>query len=104
MGQLPLSRVTPSRAFTHTGIDYAGSLTLKTWKGRGAKTYKAWICAFVCITTSAAHIEVVSDYSTDGFLATFKRFTARRGIPAHLYTDCGTNFIGADKELKKMFT
>ncbi|RLU26191.1 hypothetical protein DMN91_002357 [Ooceraea biroi] len=40
MGQLPLARVTPSRAFTHTGIDYAGPFTLKTWKGRGAKTQK----------------------------------------------------------------
>ncbi|XP_071578843.1 uncharacterized protein [Temnothorax nylanderi] len=40
MGQLPLSRVTPSRPFAHTGVDYAGPLTIKTWKGRGAKTYK----------------------------------------------------------------
>ncbi|XP_044014009.1 uncharacterized protein LOC122856402 [Aphidius gifuensis] len=104
MGQLPPSRVTPARAFTHTGVDYAGPLTLKTWKGRGAKIVKGWICAFVCMTTSAAHLEVVSDYSTEGFLAIFKRFTSRRGIPAHIYSDCGTNFVGADRELKKLFT
>ncbi|XP_018357092.1 PREDICTED: uncharacterized protein LOC108757178 [Trachymyrmex septentrionalis] len=67
MGQLPLPRVTPTRAFTHTSIDYAGPLTLKTWKGRGAKTHKGWICVFVCLTTFAVHLEVVSDYSTDGF-------------------------------------
>ncbi|XP_046746410.1 uncharacterized protein LOC124411360 [Diprion similis] len=47
MGQLPLARVTPSRPFSHTGIDYAGPLTLKTWKGRCSKTYKGWICVFV---------------------------------------------------------
>jgi len=29
MGQLPLSRVTPTRAFEHTGIDYAGPIILK---------------------------------------------------------------------------
>lgn len=104
MGQLPLARVTPSRAFTHTGIDYAGPLTLKTWKERGAKTHKGWICVFVCLTTSAVHLEVVSDYSTDGFIATYKRFTSRRGTPHSLYSDCGTNFHGVDASLQKLFT
>ena len=104
MGQLPLPRVTPSRAFTHTGIDYAGPLTLKTWKGRGAKTHKGWICVFVCLTTSAVHLEVVSDYSTEGFISTYKRFVSRRGIPHSLYSDCGTNFVGADTWLKVLFT
>ena len=103
MGQLPLSRVAPSRPFTHTGIDYAGPITLKTWRGRGAKTQKGWICVFVCFTTSAVHLEVVTDYSTDGFIATYRRFTSRRGIPHTLYSDCGTNFIGADTILKRMF-
>ncbi|XP_071576903.1 uncharacterized protein [Temnothorax nylanderi] len=104
MGQLPLTRVTPSRAFAHTGLDYAGPIILKTTKGRGAKTYKAWICVFVCLTTSAVHLEVVSDYSTEGFISTYRRFTSRRGVPASLTSDCGTNFIGADRELRKLFT
>ncbi|XP_077257508.1 uncharacterized protein LOC143894759 [Temnothorax americanus] len=103
MGQLPLSRVTPSRPFTHTGVDYAGPLTIKTWKGRGAKTYKGWICVFVCFSTSAIHLEVVSDYSSEGFIAAFRRFSARRGIAQTIYSDCGTTFIGADAALKKMF-
>ncbi|XP_044010171.1 uncharacterized protein LOC122853816 [Aphidius gifuensis] len=104
LGQLPLSRVTPTRAFEHTGIDYAGPIILKNWNTRGAKTYKGWICAFVCMTTSAAHLELVTKYTTEAFLATYKRFTSRRGIPAHLYSDCGTNFIGAERELKILFT
>ena len=104
MGQLPLSRVTPTRPFTNTGLDYAGPITLRTWKGRGAKTHKGWICVFVCLTTSAVHLEVVTDYSTEGFIATYRRFISRRGIPHSLYSDCGTNFIGADATLKRMFT
>ncbi|XP_076549217.1 uncharacterized protein LOC143306777 [Osmia lignaria lignaria] len=103
MGQLPLSRVTPSHPFSHTGVDYAGPIALKTWKGRGAKTQKGWICVFVCMTTSAVHLEMVTDYSTDGFVATYRRFAARRGIPHTIYSDCGTNFIGADSALKSMF-
>ncbi|XP_043498438.1 uncharacterized protein LOC122521747 [Polistes fuscatus] len=103
MGQLPLARITPSRPFSHTGIDYAGQLTLKTWRGRRAKTYKGWICVFVCLTTSATHLEVVSDYKAEGFISTYKRFTSRRGTPSALYSDCGTNFLGADAQLKRCF-
>ncbi|XP_076547098.1 uncharacterized protein LOC143305842 [Osmia lignaria lignaria] len=103
MGQLPLPPVTPSHPFSHTGVDYAGPITLKTWKGRGAKTQKGWICVFVCMTTSAVHLELVSDYSTDGFIATYGRFAARRGIPHTIHSDCGTNFIGAESTLKSMF-
>lgn len=104
MGQLPAARVSPFCPFTHTGLDYAGPLTVRTWKGRGAKTTKGWICVFVCLTTSAVHLEVVSDYSTDGFIATYRRFVARRGIPHVLHSDCGTNLVGADSALKRMFT
>lgn len=104
MSQLPLARVTPSRPFPHTGVDYAVPITLKTWKGREAKTHKEWICVFVCLTSSAVHLEVVSDYSTEGFLATYRRFSSRRGLAQIIYSDCGTNFIGANKELKRLFT
>lgn len=103
MGQLPSARVTPSRAFLYSGIDYAGPITLKIWKGRGAKTHKGWIAVFVCFATSAVHLEVVTDYSTDTFLAAYRRFASRRGICHTLYSDCGTNFAGADASLKSLF-
>ncbi|XP_034192364.1 uncharacterized protein LOC117609795 [Osmia lignaria lignaria] len=96
MGQLPLCRVTTSRPFTHIGVDYAGPLTLKTWKGRGAKTQKGWICVFVCFSTSAV-------YCTQ-LIAAYRRFTSRRSIAAAFYSGCGTNFQGADSQLKKLFT
>ncbi|KAK2578790.1 hypothetical protein KPH14_012728 [Odynerus spinipes] len=50
MGQLPTPRVQPSKAFSHTGVDYAGPITLKTWAGRGAKTFKGWISLFSIYT------------------------------------------------------
>lgn len=36
MGQLPPARVVPTRPFYNAGVDYAGPLTLKTWRGRAA--------------------------------------------------------------------
>lgn len=103
MGQLPSSRVTPARPFYNTGLDYAGPVILKTWRGRAAKTYKGYLAIFVCLTTSAIHIEVVTDYTTDAFIAAYKRFTGRRGICATLQSDCGTNFVGADATLRRFF-
>ncbi|XP_044575258.1 uncharacterized protein LOC123259058 [Cotesia glomerata] len=48
MGQLPAARVQPTRAFLHTGLDYARPITLKTFQGRGTITYKG--CMFVCMS------------------------------------------------------
>lgn len=104
MGQLPSYRLTPTQAFLNTSVDYAGPLSLKSWKGRGHKSYKGWLVIFVCMATSAIHLEIVSDYMADGFISAYRRFIARRGIYESLFSDCGINFIGADKELKKLFT
>lgn len=101
MGQLSSVRVTPTRPFYNS--DYAGPVTLKTWKGQAARTYKGYLAIFVCLVTSAVHIEVITDYTTDAFIAAYKRFTGRRGICASLQSDCGTNFIRADTELKWQF-
>ncbi|XP_018393245.1 PREDICTED: uncharacterized protein LOC108772247 [Cyphomyrmex costatus] len=103
MGQLPQLRVTPSRPFLNSGVDYAGPISIKTWRGRAAKIYKGYLVVFVCFSTSAVHLEVVTDYTTEAFIAAYKRFTARRGICATLHSDCGTNLVGADRELRQRF-
>lgn len=87
IGQLPIERVTPFRPFLHSGVDYAGSFLLKNWKGKNSRKYKAYIALFVCQATSAIHLELVTDYSTEAFIAAFKRFTAKRGICATLRSD-----------------
>ena len=56
------------------------------------------------MSTRAVHLEVAEDYSSEAFLSAFHRFTARRGHCAELFSDCGTNFVGADKQLREMFT
>lgn len=103
MGNLPTPRTNPSRPFTHTGVDYAGPIQVRVSKGRGNKAYKGYLAIFVCLSTKAIHIEVVSDMTTDTFLAALRRFTARRGLCSDLYSDCGSNFIGGKSVLKTDF-
>ncbi|CAG7826059.1 unnamed protein product [Allacma fusca] len=101
MGNLPASRVTPSRAFLHSGVDYAGPLMLRPMKGRSNKLFKCYIALFVCFSTRAIHLEAVSDMSASSFLAALHRFVSRRGLPSEIFSDCGSNFVGASRELKE---
>ncbi|XP_021955592.1 uncharacterized protein LOC110851951 [Folsomia candida] len=100
MGDLPSFRVIPARAFLKTGIDYAGPFLLRPIQSRSKTTIKAYLAVFVCCTTRALHLEVVSSLSTDAFLAALRRFISRRGRPTDLYSDCGTNFVVANHEMK----
>jgi len=103
MGSLPSSRVTPTRPFLTSGVDYAGPYTLRTWRGRASRSYKAYLVVFVCFSTSAVHLDLATDYSTQGFIAAYRRFIGRRGRCTTLISDCGTNFVGADAELRRLF-
>lgn len=101
MGDLPPARLIPNRPFYHTGIDYTGHIFIKANKGRGIKTCKGYVAVFVCMVTKAVHLEIVSDLTASAFIAALRRMSARRGVPGHIYSDQGTNFIGANKILKE---
>lgn len=102
MADLPFSRVTPARPFQRCGVDFAGPFMLKTQLARGTRHFKGYISIFVCLSTRAVHIELVSSLSADAFLAAFSRMCGRRSTPAHVYSDNGTNFTAASQILKKI--
>lgn len=104
MGDLPKTRITPSRAFLHTGLDYCGPFIVKANKLRNSKHIKIYVCIFVCFSTKATHLEIVSDLTTECFLNCFKRFISRRGKPVTLYSDNATTFVGANNQLKEMYS
>ncbi|KAL0839938.1 hypothetical protein ABMA28_016553 [Loxostege sticticalis] len=103
MADLPSYRVSEAKAFVHTGVDYAGPLRVTLTRRRGQHSQKAYICLFVCLVTKAIHIELVSELTSDAFLAAFKRFISRRGPVSCLYSDNGTNFVGAKAQLDEIF-
>ncbi|XP_046976357.1 uncharacterized protein LOC124542454 [Vanessa cardui] len=99
MGDLPRVRVTPARPFLNSGVDFAGLYQILTSKGRGVKTSKAYVAIFICMATKAIHLELVGYLTSASFLGAFRRFVARRGKCANIWSDQGRNFVGANKDL-----
>jgi len=104
MGKLPPERVTPDIVFEHVGLDYAGPLYIKRGCTRKLTILKSYVCVFVSMSVKAVHLELVSDLSTESFIACLRRFIASRGKPASIWSDHGTNFVGANRVLKELYT
>lgn len=102
MADLPAFRVSSARVFLHVGVDFAGPMLIKEGKRKNARAIKCYISIFVCMAVKAVHIEVVSDLSTEAFLAALHRFISRRGLPSDIYSDCATNFKGADDHIRQL--
>ena len=103
-GQLPAERITPDYVFDHVGLDYAGPFMIKHGPSRKPTLVKAYVCVFVSLSIKAVHLELASDLTTDAFIAALRRFIARRGKPSLIWSDHGTNFVGAVGELKEFVT
>ena len=100
MAPLPAARVAPfNRPFTHVGVDYFGPLFVK----QGRSEVKRYGCLFTCLTMRAVHIEVAHTLEADSFICAYQRFVSRRGRPRAIYSDNGTNFTGAKRELREAF-
>nr|XP_044248535.1 LOW QUALITY PROTEIN: uncharacterized protein LOC123002433 [Drosophila takahashii] len=103
MGSFPKERVSFSRPFTYTGMDYAGPFDIKNYTGRACLITKGYVLVFVCFSTKAIHLEPTSDLTTEKFLAAFARFVSRRGCPRQVQSDNGKTFVGAATLLSRDF-
>jgi len=99
MGSFPKERVSFSRPFTYTGINYAGPFDIQNYIGRACLITKGYVLVFVCFSTRAVHLEPTSDLTTEKFLAAFARFVSRRGCPRQVQSDNGKTFVGASTVL-----
>lgn len=103
MADLPSARVHQNRPFAASGVDYAGPFSIAEKYGRKTIHRKGWIAIFVCMITRAIHIDVVVDASSAAFISCYERFICRRGMCYKLYSDNGTAFVGANKELQSAY-
>ena len=100
-GPLPAVRAQMSlRAFTNIAVDFAGPFLTK--QGIGKTRFKRYLCLFACMNTREVHLEIAYGLDTDSFLNAFYRMTSRRGFPAQVISDNGTNFVGAVRELRQL--
>ena len=98
MAPLPSARVAPTDPpFTHVGVDYFGPFFVK----QGRSQVKRYGCLFTCLTMRAVHIEVAHTLEADSFICAYQRFVSRRGKPKEIFSDNGTNFTGAERELRE---
>ena len=95
LGSLPTERTEMVRPFFNVGVDMCGPFLVRPTKRRGNSTQKCYLALFVCFGTKAVHLEMVTDLTTETFLYALRRFIARRGIPAIIFSDNGTNLVGA---------
>ncbi|XP_031639210.1 uncharacterized protein LOC116351270 [Contarinia nasturtii] len=103
MASLPTYRTTPSKPFSNVGVDYSGPILLRSTLGRLPKLTKAWIAVFVCLVTRAIHLELVSDATTEAFIAALRRMISRRGTVTQVVSDNGSNLVGAHNYIRNIF-
>ena len=96
MADLPKERVEVDKPpFTYVGVDYFGPMQVKYRRG----TVKRYGCIFTCLVTRAVHLEVAHSLDSNSFLMALHRFMARRGKPQKIFSDNGSNFVAAEREL-----
>ena len=99
MSPIPEMRITRSRSFQHTSMDFAGPLYVKTDKGRT----RSYIAVFTCATTRAVHLELTPDLTGPVFRMALNKFTAFWGMPNLMVSDNATTFMTTAIALEKLF-
>ena len=96
---LPKLRVQETTPFSATGVDFTGSLYVRSENG----VTKSYICLFTCAVIRAVHLEVVSDLSEESFLQSFWRFSSRRSLPCHTISNDASTSLASAETLNDLF-
>ena len=90
-GSLPYDRLQIAPTFSKAGVDFFGPLKVKHLVRKQAASLLAW-------WQELSHLKVAFSLSTDSFIMCLRQFIAGRGKPTVIYSDNGTNFVGANCE------
>ncbi|XP_055589595.1 uncharacterized protein LOC129741828 [Uranotaenia lowii] len=96
MSDLPITRLAAfSRPFSFVGVDYFGPINVTVRRS----SEKRWGVLITCLTVRAIHIEIAYSLSAQSCIMALRNFMGRRGVPIEIFSDRGTNMVGASKEL-----
>ncbi|XP_071954151.1 uncharacterized protein [Antedon mediterranea] len=100
MGSLPIQKLKPSPPWTYVGCDLFGPFRVRgeVQKRTHGKAYGAILN---CLVTRAVHLDLAVDYSEGAVQKVFRRFSAIRGYPSEVFTDCGSQLAAMHETLKK---
>ena len=103
MGDLPDFRSEMSPPFSVCLMDLFGPLEIRDdVVKRGPRVYKkVWGVVFTCASTRAVHLDVCIDYSTEAVLHTLRRLMSLRGNVRIMFSDPGSQLMGASRELSE---
>ena len=101
MGELPVDRLKPAPPFFNTSLDFFGPFLVRGETNKRSRG-KAYGIIYNCLLSRAVHIELSTDYSTNGFLIALRRFMSIRGQPAKIRSDSGSQLVAANRELKEI--
>jgi transposase InsO family protein len=93
---LPHVRLTATRPFQHTGLDYFGPIA---YKGKNGTAKKFYVALFGCLTYRAVHLEVTKDLTTERCLKAMRKFFASHGRPETILTDNASYFKAAQRSI-----
>jgi hypothetical protein len=79
------------------GVDFFGPFLVK----QGRSTPKRYGCLFTCLTTRAVHLEVAYFLDSSSFENALQHFVCHRGQVKVVRRNNGTNFVGAESELRE---
>ena len=100
MGELPEERISPGYAFECSGADVFG-LREKRGGKKGKERIKKYCLIFTCLKTRGVHFEPIDSISAPALINALIRFTARRPGVKKIFSDCGRNFVGAEKLIEE---
>ena len=102
MGDLPQERISAVRSFNGIGMEFTGPLLVR-FSHTVRDPVKIYICLFVCMSTKACHLEVVTSLHEAACLAAFARFCARRVRPTKSFSGNATKFLASRTDLDAGF-
>ena len=100
MGPVPAVRLKPAPPFSSTMVDIFGPFSVRG-EVQKRTTGKAYGIIFTDMVMRAVHIEAAFGYDTSSFLLALTRFVSIRGYPSDIYSDPGSQLVGAERELQE---